>query len=43
MLGGDDGKTLFILTATSDPETGIEPGKGAIYTTQVEAPHSGMP
>jgi len=43
MLGGDDGKTLFILTATSDPETGIEPGEGAIYTTQVEIPHSGMP
>jgi len=43
MLGGDDGKTLFILTATSDPETGVEPGKGAIYTTRVEIPHSGMP
>ena len=43
MLGGDDGKKLFILTSTSDPETGIEPGKGAIYTTEVEFPHSGMP
>ena len=43
MLGGDDGRTLFILTATSDPETGIEPGKGAIYITQVESPHSGTP
>jgi len=43
MLGGNDGKTLFILTATSDPETGIDPGEGAIYTTQVEIPHSGMP
>ena len=43
MLGGDDGKKLFILTSTSDPETGIEPGKGAIYTTEVEIRHSGMP
>ena len=43
MLGGDDGQTLFILTATSDPETGIEPGNGAIYTAQVKIPHSGKP
>jgi sugar lactone lactonase YvrE len=43
MLGGNEGKTLFILTASSDPETGVEPGKGAIYTAQVEIPHSGMP
>ena len=44
LLGsGDDGQTLFILTATSDPETGIEPGNGAIYTAQVKIPHSGKP
>ena len=43
MLGGDDGKTLFVLTSTSDPETGIKPGKGAIYTVQVKIPHSGKP
>ncbi|MEC7810023.1 MAG: SMP-30/gluconolactonase/LRE family protein [Actinomycetota bacterium] len=43
MLGGDDGKTLFILTASSDPESGIEPGAGAIYTVQVEFSRSGKP
>ena len=43
MLGGNDGKTLFILTASSDPESGIEPGAGAIYTVQVEFSRSGNP
>lgn len=43
MLGGNDGKTLFILTASSDPESGIEPGAGAIYTVQVEFSRSGKP
>ncbi len=43
MLGGDDGKTLFILTASSDPESGIEPGAGAIYTVQVQFSRSGRP
>ena len=43
MLGGSDGRTLFVLTASSDPESGVEAGAGAIYTMQVEFSHSGRP
>ncbi len=42
MLGGDDGRTLFMLTApwTAPGET---PVKGRILTADVDAPHTGYP
>ncbi|MFM9864448.1 MAG: SMP-30/gluconolactonase/LRE family protein [Micropepsaceae bacterium] len=44
MLGGEDGKTLFMLTAPSSlpHESGAEP-KGKILVTTVDAPHAGRP
>jgi sugar lactone lactonase YvrE len=43
-LGGDDGRTLFILCATGTHEADVA-GKaaGAIFTTQVDSPHAGLP
>ncbi len=42
MLGGADGKTLFILTAPgSDPADVADKGEGIIYTTRVEYPAGG--
>ena len=43
MLGGLDGKTLYMFTAPSDPETGLLPGKGSIFVTDVSKPHAGLP
>ncbi|MFL5294830.1 MAG: SMP-30/gluconolactonase/LRE family protein [Phenylobacterium sp.] len=44
MLGGDDGRTLFMLTAETSlaHETAKAP-KGRIVTAQVDAPHAGLP
>ena len=43
-LGGDDGRTLFVLCATGTHEADVA-GKagGAIFTMQVDAPHAGLP
>jgi sugar lactone lactonase YvrE len=44
MLGGDDGRTLFILCApTARPEKVAGRAAGAIFTTRVESPHAGLP
>jgi len=44
MLGGPDGRTLFIATApSSDPEKCRAMRGGRIETTQVEVPHAGLP
>jgi sugar lactone lactonase YvrE len=44
MLGGDDGKTLFMMTApTSIPEIAAAAPKGRIETATVEAGHAGLP
>ena len=44
MLGGDDGKTLFMMTApTSFPEVAAAAPKGRIETATVEAAHAGLP
>jgi sugar lactone lactonase YvrE len=44
MLGGPDGRTLFIATApNSDPEKCRATRGGKIETTQVEVPHAGLP
>jgi sugar lactone lactonase YvrE len=44
MLGGPDGRTLFVATAAnSDPEKCIADRTGRIETTQVEVPRAGLP
>jgi sugar lactone lactonase YvrE len=44
MLGGDDGKTLFMLTAaSSDHEAAAEAQTGKILVAQVESPRAGRP
>ncbi len=44
VLGGDDGRTLYVLTApSSSPDHVAGRGAGAIYSTTVEHPHAGLP
>ena len=44
MLGGPDGRTLFVATApNSDPEKCRATRGGRIETTQVEVPRAGLP
>jgi len=44
MLGGDDGQTLFILTADdASPEVVAGTATGAIYSWRVEVRHAGLP
>jgi sugar lactone lactonase YvrE len=44
MLGGDDGRTLFMLTAAgSDHEAAARERAGRILTAEVEVPHAGRP
>lgn len=44
VLGGDDGRTLFILCATGTHEADVAgKGEGAIFTMQVDSPHAGLP
>ncbi|MEE2769258.1 MAG: SMP-30/gluconolactonase/LRE family protein [Actinomycetota bacterium] len=43
MLGGETGRTLFVLTAPSDPAGGLEPGRGAIWMAEAPAERAGMP
>ena len=44
MLGGPDGRTLFVATSpTSDPEKCRATRGGKIETTQVEVPRAGLP
>lgn len=44
MLGGDDGRTLFILTAEdSHPDTAGAARAGRILTTRVSVGHAGLP
>lgn len=43
-LGGDDGRTLFVLCAPSSrPDEVAGRGAGAIHTTRVDVPHAGLP
>jgi sugar lactone lactonase YvrE len=43
-LGGDDGRTLFVLCATSTREADVAgKGAGAIFTLDVDVPHAGRP
>ena len=44
MLGGDDGRTLFVLCSPgSHPDESAGKGAGAIYTRTVEHAHAGRP
>ena len=44
MLGGDDGRTLFMLTAaTSDHEAAAAQATGKILVAQVDSPRAGQP
>jgi sugar lactone lactonase YvrE len=44
MLGGEDGKTLFMMTApTSMPDQASAAPKGCIETASVETGHAGLP
>lgn len=44
MLGGDDGRTLFVCTALeSDPESARRHRAGRIESVAVDVPHAGMP
>jgi sugar lactone lactonase YvrE len=44
MLGGDDGKTLFMLTASSsDAHAAAASPSGKILIATVESPHAGRP
>jgi len=44
MLGGEDGKTLFMLTApSSDSETAAAAPKGRLLVSRVDSPHAGRP
>ena len=44
MLGGDDGRTLFVLTAPgSHPDQVAGKGAGAVHTTRVAVPRAGRP
>ena len=41
-LGGDDGCTLFLVTALGPP-AGLAPGDGKLYKVAVDVPHAGLP
>jgi sugar lactone lactonase YvrE len=44
MLGGDDGRTLFLMTAPSSiPERAAATPKGRIEIVAVDTPHAGLP
>jgi len=44
MLGGDDGKTLFVLTCDdASPDVAAGTATGALFSTRVESPHAGLP
>jgi hypothetical protein len=44
MLGGDDGKTLFMLTAaSSDHSAAAAAQTGKLVVAEVDAPRAGLP
>ena len=43
-LGGDDGRTLFVLCAAGTHEADVAgKAQGAIFTMRVEVPYAGLP
>lgn len=43
MLGGSDGRTLFLLEARDGQPTRMEPGNGRVRSLRVPVPHAGLP
>ena len=43
MLGGDDRRTLFMLTATGSGDAQARTATGKILVAQVDSPHAGRP
>lgn len=43
MLGGPDGRSLYVLTCASPPVHELRPGSGRLWRTFVEIPHAGLP
>jgi sugar lactone lactonase YvrE len=43
MLGGDDGRSLFMLTASSASSAATSSRTGHVLVTQVHVPHAGLP
>ena len=43
MLGGEDGRTLFVLTSPGFGADTVGTARGAIWSTLVESPRSGLP
>jgi sugar lactone lactonase YvrE len=42
-LGGEDGRTLFVLTCPTGPNGDHQPGSGRVWVTRVDVPHAGLP
>jgi sugar lactone lactonase YvrE len=42
-LGGEDGRTLYVLTSSVVPRAGAEPGGGRLWAVRVDVPHAGLP
>jgi sugar lactone lactonase YvrE len=42
-LGGEDGRTLFVLTCPTGPNADHQPGSGRMWITRVDVPHAGQP
>jgi sugar lactone lactonase YvrE len=43
MLGGDDGRSLFVLTCPTPPMPGLQAGTGRLWKIEVDVPHAGRP
>lgn len=43
MLGGRDGRTLFLLEAREGQPARMEPGNGRVRSLRVDVPHAGLP
>ena len=43
MLGGDDGRSPFMLTASSASSAAASSRTGHVLVTQVHVPHAGLP
>ena len=41
-LGGDDGRTMYLVTAATPPGN-LEPGSGKLYRFTADVPHAGLP
>lgn len=42
-VGGDDGRSLFMMTCPTPPIPGLQPGAGRLWRIAVQVPHAGNP